>query len=306
MFYLKRLFFIIILIFCISSCTIKKPITKNSEEKDALKEINYIPYYSEIYKADSLYITHNYKETYKILNNLLKNFKPVDGWFVNVSRNYLISKSKVSKITRNDVEKYLNEKAYDASVIFNDKNIVELLNEFNITRNEVEKITKENVSKINMPLRLEISKMNYDDQQVRQTIKNNDSIKKVDWQHSERLKEIIKTYGFPNKKLVGDYKIQGKYANIGLSVIFNHISYNGDYEYFKKKLPELIKNGTCDPFNYGMMVDRKNEINNKPIEYYLIIAIDEKVDKKKINANRKAIGLPTVEYQEFKKKVMSN
>lgn len=84
------------------------------------------------------------------------------------------------------------------------------------------------------------------------------------------------------------------------------MAYNGDYDYFKKKLPELIRNGTCDPFNYAMLEDRRNEMNNKPIEYHVIIPITENSDKKKINANRKAIGLPSVEFEEFKKKIMSN
>ncbi len=270
------------------------------------KEVNYIPYYNEIYKADSLYITKNYKETYEILDRLLKTYKPVDGWFVNVSRNYLISKSKASTIEREDVENYLREKAYDVNAVLKDKSIAELLEKLNISKDDVEKIVKENVSKINLPLRSELNKMNIDDQDVRNRLNTEDSIKKVDWRHSERLKEIIKIYGFPNKNLIGGYMVQGKSADVSLSVIFNHLSYNGDYEYFKKTLPNLVKNGTCDPFNYAMMEDRKNEINNKPIDYHVIIAIDENVDKKKINTNRRAIGLPSLEYQEFKKKLMSN
>lgn len=276
-----------------------------SDKVNSQNDKNYIPYYSEIYRADSLFITKNYDKSYKILDSLLHKYKPVNGWTVNVPREYLISKSKVSKVERKDVENYLDEKAYDVDALFQDKSIAKLLEEFSITKDEVERIVAKNVSKININLRNELENISLRDQEVRLT-NNNDSIKKVDLLHSQRLKEIIETVGFPNEKIVGGYRVQGKSSNIFLSTIFNHMAYNGDYDYFKKNLPKLVKNGTCDPFNYAMMEDRRNEINNKPIEYFVIIAIPESADKKKINANRKAIGLPSLEYEEFKKKVMSN
>lgn len=277
-----------------------------SHKSGRQEELNYIAYYSEIYKADSLFITKNYDESYKILDSLLKRHQPVKGWFVNVSRDYLISKSKVAKVEKTDVENYLHQQAYNVDAIFGDKSIAKLLEEFHIDKIEVEKIVAKNVSKINIPLRNELGNMTLKDQDIRNT-KNYDSIKKIDWQHSQRLKEIIETVGFPNEKIVGGYSLQGKpHSEIFLPQIFNHMAYNGDYDYFKKKLPELIRNGTCDPFNYAMLEDRRNEINNRPIEYHVIIPITENSDKKKINANRKAIGLPSVEFEEFKKKIMSN
>ncbi|AYN01281.1 hypothetical protein [Chryseobacterium sp. 3008163] len=280
--------------------------TSFSHKSGRQEELNYIAYYSEIYKADSLFMTKNYDESYKILDYLLKRYKPVKGWFVNVSRDYLISKSKVAKVERTDVENYLYEQAYVLEAILGDKSVAKLLEEFHIDKIEVEKIVAKNVSKINIPLRNELGNMTLKDQDIRNT-KNYDSIKKIDWQHSQRLKEIIETVGFPNEKIVGGYNLQGKpHSEIFLPQIFNHMAYNGDYDYFKKKLPELIRNGTCDPFNYAMLEDRRNEINNRPIEYHVIIPITENSDKKKINANRKAIGLPSVEFEEFKKKIMSN
>lgn len=276
-----------------------------SDKSNPKNDKNYILYYSEIYRADSLFITKNYDQSFKILDSLLHKYKPVNGWTVNVAREYLISKSKMSKVKRKDVENYLDEKAYDVDAIFQDKSIAKLLEEFKITKDKVERIVAKNVSKININLRNELENISLRDQEVRLT-NNNDSIKKVDLLHSQRLKEIIETVGFPNEKIVGGYSLQGKSSNIFLSTIFNHMAYNGDYDYFKKNLLKLVKNGTCDPFNYAMMEDRRNEINNRPIEYFVIIAIPESADKNKINANRKAIGLPSLEYEEFKKKVMSN
>ncbi|MFL9835541.1 hypothetical protein [Chryseobacterium terrae] len=302
--------FIIIAALIITGCgnranTLLSQSESYSDKINPQNDKNYIPYYSEIYRADSLYITKNYDKSYKILDSLLNKYNPINGWTVNVPREYLISKSKVSKVNRKDVENYLDEKAYDVDAIFQDRSIAKLLEEFEINKEEVERIVAKNVSKININLRNELGDMTRKDQEVRLT-NDNDSIKKVDSLHSQRLKEIIETVGFPNEKIVGGYRLQGKSSEIFLSLIFNHIAYNGDYDYFKKHLPKLIRNGTCDPFNYAMMEDRRNEINNKPIEYFVIIAVPESADRKKINANRKAIGLPSLEYEEFKKKVMSN
>ncbi|SUX46370.1 hypothetical protein [Chryseobacterium indoltheticum] len=302
------LLFLLVIISCISRTT-DSPQSRDTgfyHKNSGENELNYISYYSEIYKADSLFVTKNYDETYRILDPLLKRYKPVKGWFVNISRDYLISKSKVVKVERTDVENYLNEQAYSVEAVLGDKSVAKLLEEFHIDKAEVEKIVEKNVSKINIPLRNELGKMTLRDQEVRNTT-DYDSIRKIDLQHSQRLREIIETVGFPNEKVVGGYSLQGKpHSEIFLPLIFNHMAYNGDYDYFKKKLPELIKNGTCDPFNYAMLEDRRNEINNKPVEYHVIIPIEEKSDKKKINANRKAIGLPSVEFEEFKKKIMSN
>ena len=302
--------YIVIIAFIIISCgNISKNIDLSqkvdSGEIFQQNDIDYTQYYTEIYRADSLFITKNYKNSYKILDSLLQIYKPVNGWTVNVPREYLLSKSAVSKVKRKDVEDYLNEKAFDVDAIFQDKSIVKLLEEFKIGKNELEKIVLKNVSEINIPLRIELEKMSLRDQKVRNT-KNYDSIKKIDSLHSNRLKEIIETVGFPNEKVVGGYRLQGKSSQIFLTTLFNHMAYNGDYNYFKKILPKLIKNGTCDPFNYAMLEDRENEITNRPIEYYVIITLPESVDRKKINANRKLIGLPSLEYEEFKKKVMSN
>ncbi len=41
------------------------------------KEVNYIPYYLKVYKADSLYIVKNYKESYNVLDNLFKEYDPI-------------------------------------------------------------------------------------------------------------------------------------------------------------------------------------------------------------------------------------
>lgn len=140
---------------------------------------------------------------------MLKRHQPVKGWFVNVSRDYLISKSKVAKVEKTDVENYLHQQAYNVDAIFGDKSIAKLLEEFHIDKIEVEKIVAKNVSKINIPLRNELGNMTLKDQDIRNT-KNYDSIKKIDWQHSQRLKEIIETVGFPNEKIVGGYSLQGK------------------------------------------------------------------------------------------------
>lgn len=276
-----------------------------SETRNRHDEVSYIPYYAAVYKADSLMLTENYAESFRILDALLKKYRPVNAWMVNVPRNYLVTKSKVSKVEKKDIENYLDH-AYHVNGVMRDQFIVKFLDEFKIDKTQVEKTVAKNVAKIDIGLRNELGKMTLRDQEVRRTM-NYDSIQKVDWQHSERLKEIIETKGFPNNQMIGGYTLEGQpNSEVFLSQIFNHMAYNGDFEYFKKKLPECIRNGSCDPYNYAMMIDRRNEITKQPIDYHVIIPVAATDDRKRIDANRKAIGMPSLAYEEFKKKLMGD
>lgn len=58
-------------IFLLMSCKAKQI----SQEE---KSLNYIPYYLQVYKADSLYMTKNYKQSYEILDKLFKKYKPLN------------------------------------------------------------------------------------------------------------------------------------------------------------------------------------------------------------------------------------
>ncbi|MDR2235239.1 MAG: hypothetical protein LBE92_03870 [Chryseobacterium sp.] len=264
------------------------------------KGSDYIPYYAEIYKADSLFMLKKYDESYPIMDQVFQKYKPVNVWFVDASRNYLVSKSKVSQVDYKDIENYLRQKAYDTNAVFKDKEIVEILEKFNLKKEDIQAIVKENIRTINWPVREELAQMTRDDQKVRTAIKNNDSIVQTDRKHSERLKEIITMYGFPGKKVTGEYLVEGQHSGISLELLFNHMSYNGDYKYFKQILPEFIKKGSCSPFIFATMEDRRNEIENKAPDYYVIAAVPPDADRKEINRKRRLIGMPSLEYQEFK------
>jgi hypothetical protein len=55
-----------------------------------------------------------------------------------------------------------------------------------------------------------------------------------------------------------------------------------------------------------MMEDRRSQLFKEKIKYYIIIEMPADVNKKEINANRKAVGLPSLEYQDFKRNSISN
>ncbi len=65
--------FSIIIIFF--SCTAKNSVAETE------KETNYIPYYLEVYKADSLQIIGKNKEAFEKLDSLFKIYKPLNQIF---------------------------------------------------------------------------------------------------------------------------------------------------------------------------------------------------------------------------------
>src|SRR5690554_5781856 len=277
---------------------------KSSYTKIGDKDANYIPYYLKVYEADSLFIVGNYQRSYEILDSLFKKYEPVDVWIVFPYRNYIISKNKVSTIKKDELLEYVKIHDYAFFGDFDeDIPIKELIDKFEINSEEINKEIEFHSKSINASLRQELIEMLIRDQEVRRT-KNEDSIKKVDWAHSERLKEIISEFGYPDKRIVGGYYFNGSAGFVDLSIIFNHISYNGDYEYFKKLLPELVKRGECSPFVYAMMEDRRGELFEDGFKYYSYLRPDIKtINAKKINNERKKIGLPSIEYMELKYKL---
>lgn len=296
---MKNIFSLVLftILFFLISC-------KSSYTKIGNKNANYIPYYLKVYEADSLYLVGDYQRSYEILDSLFKKYEPVDVWVVFPYRNYIISKNKVSTVNRDELLKYIKVHDYAFFGDFDeDIPIKELIDEFGINSEEISKVIELHSKTINTSLRQELIEMNIRDQEVRKT-KNEDSIKKIDWAHSERLKEIISEFGYPDKRIVGGYYFNRNTGFVDLSTIFNHISYNGDYEYFKELLPKLVKRGECSPFVYAAMEDRRGELFQGGMKYYSYIRPNiQTINAKKINNERKKIGLPSIEYMELKYKL---
>ncbi|MDH6355971.1 hypothetical protein M2132_002322 [Dysgonomonas sp. PH5-45] len=120
----------------------------------------------------------------------------------------------------------------------------------------------------------------------------------VDAYNAKRMLEIVDEYGFPGLSLYGYKNIVECYG--GLTALFLHIS---DKQDIKDVILTQIRQGKCPPELYGLIVDRHIEKNACVDDSALIYAAfrnraEALVDSEiidRINTNRKAIGMPTIE-----------
>jgi len=117
----------------------------------------------------------------------------------------------------------------------------------------------------NKELQIEIIKMYLNDQSVRENVMNDiiakygldqyelakDPAAGVDLKNRDRLKEIIRDFGFPTRQLVGKDAMQG------IFLIIQHS--DGDKGWQKEQLPrieEAVKKGDMDGQSYAYLYDR--------------------------------------------------
>jgi hypothetical protein len=150
-----------------------------------------------------------------------------------------------------------------------------------------------------------ISKYNIDSTQI-----TKDDGVAVDERNRNRLKEIFKEFGFPNKKLVGRDAMQG------IFLIIQHS--DGDKDWQKSQLPNIekaVENGDMDGEKYAYLYDRI-KINNGEKQLFgtqfakvdpikKTVELAEIEDANNLDRRRMKIGMMPIEmYKEFMLKNM--
>ena len=159
---------------------------------------------------------------------------------------------------------------------------------------EYDKERKNFIQSLNMDLRSELQKMIELDQKFNST-KFQDSMFKV---NDNRLFEIFEQFGYPNEQNVGNYGIDQISADP--TILLLHTDDSIRINYFIPKVKEFVKNGKCQPNTLGSIYDNLELFNKEPQThgtyknrnggYANMIS-----DLPKVNANRKEIGLPSLE-----------
>lgn len=298
----KNLILLLILLLFINSCKTHK---KNFVvvTKPQIKELNYIPYYLKVYEADSLFNEENYQGAYEILDSLFKTYEPVNTLNIGVYDKYIISSFKTkhfedfkTKVTKAHLDfgglapyGSMNDSIYQIA---------------GLSKEDVINLKKEYRSSLNDSLRVKISKMRKEDQEVRKNY-NEEGMKFYAKKHEKELDEIFKKYGFPTDKLIGSMLYFDSDSNEEFprpDVVLIHQGANKDAK--EKILPILfnyLKEGKCSPLLYAWVYDKHEIIyNNK--QYYnswdkVQVARDTSlVNRKKNDSIRRTIGLQSLEY----------
>jgi hypothetical protein len=300
-------FCIIFVLFSLISC-------KTNYVRIGDKDANYIPYYLKVYEADSLFLSGNYFHSYSILDSLFKKYEPLNMTLYFEYENYLKSAVILKKINKVKFKKIILNYGYNYSNLKKDSLLNIALVNSNFNEKKIKRFHESYVKKLDTVFRKKLGNMNAEDQRVRNMKPYDKNIVSItDSIHNSIFKEYILSVGFPSDKKIGTFRklSSNDNNNFSLDLFFNHMSYGGDYEFFKEKLFFFVKNGTCSPRIYAMMVDRWH-IDKTNKSFYHILSLDEnwKMDEefvKKINYRRFQIGLPSVEYQDFwyKKRILN-
>lgn len=150
-------------------------------------------------------------------------------------------------------------------------------------------------------LQQKILKMVKQDQKMRLSGKWD---KNVDIQNTQKMKKIIKKYGWPDIDLVG------KQGSTGAWLLVQHADYDVAFQdKCLKLIKEKLKNKKVAPANYAYLKDRINVHKKRPqiygTQFYLnknnkLIPRPIK-DKKNLDKRRKKYGLES--FEKYKKRM---
>lgn len=152
---------------------------------------------------------------------------------------------------------------------------------------------------VNTALRAEIVAMNKADQKVRNP-PDYEKMKVTDSLNEKRMKEIFKTYGYPNEKRIGVVT-----ASESTDIVFMLMHFK-DTAYFKPLLYECIKKGECPPNVLGSMIDSRERGGKFTYGIYGNADSTEIKDFGNLDKRRTAIGLrPWKQHKETMKLIMA-
>lgn len=284
---------------------------KTSYTKIGNKNANYIPYYLKVYEIDSLFYTKNYKD-YKIeLENLFDKYEPLNIVFYNEYEKYVKAiiltdnKTKINKEIRMLIKNF----GYKQKKMLQDSILNIALKKSNFSSNYITSLEQKYLNSLDLSFRKQLIQMEYDDQEIRKreglTYEERKPLMRiVDKKNDSIFKNYLINNGFPGDKKVGINQLFENEEGFSTNLLLNHFSYNGSYEFYKDKLPSYIKNGTCDPKNYAMLLDRWYLVNKNHCYYCFgwsqkIKEIENnEVKVNQINLERKKIGLPSIQQEK--------
>jgi hypothetical protein len=274
------------------------------------KEVNYIPYYLKVYEADSLYLVKDYKNSYKILDSLFKEFKPLNTEQYKEYETYISCAFALRKKInfRDSILKSIENYGSNARYINNDSLMNLAFNNAEISSDNILRSTELYRSKLNLKLRDSIQEMCKIDQRIRSgQTSYNENIKKVDSLNQIKLKYIFNKYGYPHEKLIGEFSIDK--IDVNLNAILLHTDRDFSLNFLLPKILTSVKMGHAYPENYAQPYDRFLEDTSGKQLYGSYNLKREKqntefIDKKNLDSIRKSIGLPSRTYKKwrFKKK----
>lgn len=273
------------------------------------KEVNYIPYYLKVYKADSLYLIGNYERSYQILDSLFKKYEPLNLEKYKEYETYLACSFVLNK---KDSLKYkflrgIEKYGVNVRYIKYDTILQKAFKSCAISLEEIENCRKLYVKKLNFNLRDSIKLICKDDQEVRANgVVDYKKIKFMDSLNQIKLKNIFGQYIYPHEKLIGEFYIDS--TEIDLRFVYLHTEDNFRINYLLPKILKAVKSGKAYPEWYSESLDRyyEEKFGKQLYGSYNLkreTSVTRVFNFKKIDSIRKSIGLPYPNYMRWRTKV---
>lgn len=255
------------------------------------KSKNYITYYNKANTIDSVYKIN--RDTIAFIKRYKKLFKkynpPKSYWTFDKYETYIVFADKYSKNFRKKKSLY---KLLDLVAPYNEhyKKLFPLYAKYGIDSLSVEQKIASSKKNMNRQLIDSFSVAFIRDQKLGRsdslTIVKNDRI------NARLLIGTLENYGYPSPQKIG------MTGNNGVVMpMLTFLSHMGGgvpeyYPYFKDTLLKYVKSGECSPREYATMIDRHEHKNKREILYgeYLF----NFSDLKKVNRNRRSIGLKSI------------
>lgn len=301
---MKTFLFSITAIIVLISCSSKKNMAAGNQEKQVTQELNYIPYYLEIYKADSLMVMKKDEEAFQKLDSLFKIYPPINQERYSEILNYILLSEKLKKNI--NAKPYLESLIKDWGVTVKElkrENALTQILKNNFSDTELLALEQQHHENIDWEYRKILKEMSIIDQSSR----SKQEEPQVDEDNIRKLIHLIRTKGYPDIPTVG--RIGNE--KIMLPVMYHHFARADEYKEFRELLLENIKKGKATPFEMKMLTLGKYELvyQQKYFEQTTRDTIRSRgitthYPKDTFKIRRRNIGLPSLEYDQWKASLM--
>lgn len=266
---------------------------------------NYITdYYQTIYQAELAYELKNYERAFELYQSAFNTCTPINTYLYYEIGKYaevcaVLGHNKLALDfiqldlkNGSELKWIIQDSIY--SKVFATKEGQKLIANYDDIRTNY-------LKKVNLELRKEIQEMNRLDQLYRNGQNQGNKQDSIDRINSNRLKEILDKFGYPNDQIIGSYSIDRIPTDI--VTILLHTPDSIRMSYFVPKLKEFVKAGTCSPKTLGQVIDQYYLYNGEPQTHGTYESKDSRyanmiADRDQVNKNRISIGLPPMELDE--------
>lgn len=265
------------------------------------REVNYIPYYQQVVEIDSIYrMADKPKVAIRKYRRLFRKYEPKNGEFYREYSKYIMLADRYGKNFGGEksLKKLIRMESFD---VYWRHRFKPLLDKYKIDSIEMEKeywfwrkgLNQELIDSFSLAMkRREIAN-------DLEGIVSMENIKKVDSLNSELLNWTFKKYGYPSRKLIGNFKNDSVF--IDLSLLIGYSTYTADYDLsFLKELFQYVRTGDYPVKDYAELIDILRFNENQPTKYGMFFPhslFEEPLDSNQIDRNRKKIGLPSLKHE---------